>query len=1016
MAGTSLDDFLAELDALDVGGDGDTSGLTDARPPVGGRPPGVAEFALALDALALPEERPRQPQRGPIAAARMRVAKAQKRVREQEAALKKLKLDHADEIARVAAISPSIVKAAGLQVARIGQQDIGDTRALTVVRLALLCSASLVRERRHSLAHRMEHTVMQVLLQRQRLAPGLLLECAQRLTAAGRRVFVGFALEWDEAKTTFKSLGNIVAADARKRTTIEEIVKTATSQGGRGLFHQSQSETMLNFSGNVRIVVVGPEGERWTTEMHWVHPPLALLGDSSKTLAAALSQAPISLFDMDYVSELSKVADAVVAISCADRAGANLACVGQMRQRVADGPANVLSDEEWCNLHSVNNLKIASSALCKLTGRLHAVASLMKVSSYVRNAVVRFAAVVEAKVVRYAALQASESQTRANYELLDSLWDFDSEHHRRTSATGTVTESTFLMDLRALLRLDNGNLRDTSQIVHYCLCPDGTSCCNSLEETKDKMFAMYVRVYLGSAWPVPAVSRFTHTSMILKKLSLAFAHHGLITALVEPTDAEKGEALPELLAPGSSLSEFQAAHRVRKNEVFNWVVAPGTRWEMPIMLVLTAPLDELIYVWFRRKDRRLSMHDVVCGGGVLGKRGFQLLRLLSTWVEDGAPESQVVTGVVADRSVADEHVRKFIRSNLLIFAAGFHRRDELAFSEGPAKLHRALCEDCTPTEAARAAVWADLRALRTCCQGFFVQRVIEMFPAEDAWNDLRAKVLVELREDLLKFSTKLSEASHARVQRLLGSQRKRDSVGTLARKSFLAAFRDAHARHGGNLKWGTMLHGALLDAARAEQDAMREHHHIDLGQAPAVGPLADAADAAEGTVAERAKLPADEAPKKGNVRNRGGLNPVLVAMNNAVSVAARLSDSPLTPKQMEEIRRGVKENYAAGGDRADQFRRDFKLYQQRQIQGRPAERNDADEGAELRSSFWGWGSRSIPMPVEPVRAYIAESGLASVQEASGEDASRRFCVAGQSILVNFAVLVCDLFSQVGFSG
>ena len=193
MAGTSLDDFLAELDALDVGGDGDTSGLTDARPPVGGPPPGVAEFALALDALALPEARPRQPQRGPIAVARMRVAKAQKRVREQEAALKKLKLDHADEIARVAAISPSIVKAAGLQVPRIGQQDIGDTRALTVVRLALLCSASLVRERRHSLAHRMEHTVMQVLLQRQRLAPGLLLECAQRLTAAGRRVFVCFA-------------------------------------------------------------------------------------------------------------------------------------------------------------------------------------------------------------------------------------------------------------------------------------------------------------------------------------------------------------------------------------------------------------------------------------------------------------------------------------------------------------------------------------------------------------------------------------------------------------------------------------------------------------------------------------------------------------------------------------------------------------------------------------------------------------------------------------------------------
>lgn len=77
----------------------------------------------------------------------------------------------------------------------------------------------------------------------------------------------------------------------------------------------------------------------------------------------------------------------------------------------------------------------------------------------------------------------------------------------------------------------------------------------------------FAKVYLGSSWPLPSVTKFTNLSTVGCKVQLAFAHHEVLRWLVEPYEYT-GEAPPSFLNLGGSMSEFQALYRSRKQSVF----------------------------------------------------------------------------------------------------------------------------------------------------------------------------------------------------------------------------------------------------------------------------------------------------------------------------------------------------------------------------------------------------------------------------------------------------------------
>lgn len=152
----------------------------------------------------------KQPHRGPVAAARMRVGKAQKRAQEKAQALKRLKAEHADELASIVVVSLALARAAGAQASPTSRLSVTDVRALGVLRMAVLCSASLALERRYSLSRQVERKVMQALMFHQHRAPERLARCLHRLRSFGNEVLLAPCMEWGEATTTLKSVGNLI--------------------------------------------------------------------------------------------------------------------------------------------------------------------------------------------------------------------------------------------------------------------------------------------------------------------------------------------------------------------------------------------------------------------------------------------------------------------------------------------------------------------------------------------------------------------------------------------------------------------------------------------------------------------------------------------------------------------------------------------------------------------------------------------------------------------------------------
>lgn len=202
----------------------------------------------------------------------------------------------------------------------------------------------------------------------------------------------------------------------------------------------------------------------------------------------------------------------MVGVSTGDRCASNVAAVAQSRRLVLEGPEQVLHHEGCCLLHAMNNLKVASGPLCRLTAKPHSFSCVMKAN---------WPALIEEKVKRHAFESAPEDIKRGNVAKLDALFDLHSPHHLRPRGGDQAKVSNFILGLQQLLGLDNGDL-SSADVHHYCLQPDGTTCCRSLQEMKDKMLSCWIRLYVGSAWPVPAVTRLTYTQIVAK--SRPFLH------------------------------------------------------------------------------------------------------------------------------------------------------------------------------------------------------------------------------------------------------------------------------------------------------------------------------------------------------------------------------------------------------------------------------------------------------------------------------------------------------------
>lgn len=117
-------------------------------------------------------------------------------------------------------------------------------------------------DRQHNFSHQVEATMVEMLLDRQKVAIGMISGAMTQLKAQGYIVAAGFNFEQDSAKMSLKSSGfELVGRLSERLKQLEAVLGPSRTKGRQGHFQQSSPETMLTMSGKV-IMVASREGEK----------------------------------------------------------------------------------------------------------------------------------------------------------------------------------------------------------------------------------------------------------------------------------------------------------------------------------------------------------------------------------------------------------------------------------------------------------------------------------------------------------------------------------------------------------------------------------------------------------------------------------------------------------------------------------------------------------------------------------------------------------------------------------
>jgi len=573
------------------------------------------------------------------------------------------------------------------------------------------------------------------------------------------------------------------------------------------------------------------------------------------------------------------------------------------------------------------------------------------------------------------------------------LYDLDAAHHYRKLKSGEIARSQLLSDLEALLKLDAGPWTSDS-IICYCWCPDRKRHLHeNIEACRDHFVMMYYTLYLGSPWPLPLVTKFTNMSIVDRKVQFAYAHRGILRILVEPFEYSSSQA-PTLLSMGAGMSDYQVIYRTRKAAVYSWTILDTlTRWTNPILGTLGQVLDALTYGWFCDASGELvSMHDVLRAGGLVGKAMEKFIKQLDAWADHYSKEWLILDSVPGKlRSEAPDAAVRLMRKNLCIYESGAHRRYELQLTAKETPLHKLRCTKCSPLVSDRRAAWVSLEKESSCCRTAFANRLLHRFACPAAQDSQLADLTLSARERLRLHTTKRSEASHAQGQELAGRSRKPLALPGYARKLFLQQVASSHRASGGHPKWHCLSDQILLGLAATGSQSSQAAQETQA----AFGDGEQRVNLSDGVGHQPGHLAMENAggrgPKQGGPS--GFLNPVLHACNQRLQAAKILGltvTEDFKAKTLAEFKALQKTEEGKKQLRAeyDEYLRDHKF---------KAGPSHTDDPA-LDATWWGWGTKHLPVPLGAIQKHVGERGLAPNRLVKSSEICAEYRVDPQKVL------------------
>lgn len=274
-------------------------------------------------------------------------------------------------------------------------------------------------------------------------------------------------------------------------------------------------------------LVAEPDGSKveHTRSETMIVPATELYGKTTRFLAEGLRRGvPFPLFSASQSQELAKDVSVVVLSFLGDAASTNRRLMKLLAGITASNewPKNVLLDlEQVCLLHQLHRIKVHVVDVHATVSLMHSLSKLVRAGAVLHLVTDYIGQLVEQRCRRVVAPPPPEGATQAR-RALDAIYKLDSAHHLLFGRRG-VSKTRLAKDVEELLKMDNGGFGDGGgDLVHHCWDGRSGPCCGNLQETKSRMTAAYVNLFICHGIPVATLSRWTHIQIVCSILCSSF--------------------------------------------------------------------------------------------------------------------------------------------------------------------------------------------------------------------------------------------------------------------------------------------------------------------------------------------------------------------------------------------------------------------------------------------------------------------------------------------------------------
>ena len=725
--------------------------------------------------------------------------------------------------------------------------------------------------------------------------------------------FLGLRVVWDEAGHKMRPLlkqtsqPSVAACDPRASAVVQ--VLTATCD----VF----SVCCVSDASTNRSVSL----DRWEP---WLCPPRPLLSTSADfILHALLTMLPFPVDERPALESVLNACDVLFVVFLCDSASGNLRACRYLLHIARQVGFRVIFHIEVCSIHQTHIIRSASYDLVGCAGILYSLSKVLRISSSL-DALRLCLMVAVKRLVKFRLCDKSSRAPSVFGNVVKTIFGIDGTESFlfKKDADGNLQPKAFFTTLLNMTQ-DIEFLPDGTIMVLFDNDPlhRGMPSSRLLQAAVDVVMAPVMKLFINRVWNTAALSRWTHITETLKRVTLGCAmgrllrtalagmsgqlnldEHTINAALAKAAAAEeRGED------PG--VQQAWARHGKRVLKISTYFATPGRSVVLGCLLISLAVVDQLHHsiIGHGRENRATLWTMAHPFYSVVGVALQRVLSLMEVWfVGVGSPWH--LLNWLGFGTCDHYQIRLLCRRILIRVSCGVFRRLEIRFAGLPYRLLWLLLVTATPDQGLDENRPTDDDIISVCrslldadehCLPLAALHFRSYFPTVAAMRGPKARAAVRTLSNALGFSTDEVERENRHVSRGVQSQgqaRQHSSVvnGELCRK-----LREVHMMKGGADPGTSRATPSIVDGASGSSPSS----FLDPPSAPVV-PSASAGSPASVALSpvRRAAL----ALRK--IQSKKG-NPKLCYINNMMSAEA--ADGARTKAQWCAARKKWGEKYDA---------------------------------------------------------------------------------------------------------